>query len=77
MDPHLKHEVEEAAALLGTTFTAFATQALVERAREVRLTHSVTTLSEKAAADFAALLLDSPEPSDALRSTLAKRKLEV
>ncbi len=77
MDPHLKKEVEEAAALLGTTFTAFATQALVERAREVRLTHSVTTLAGDAASEFARLVIDPPEPSESLRTTLATRKIEV
>jgi len=77
MDPRLKREVEEAAALLGTTFTAFATQALVERAREVRLTHSMTTLAGEAANEFARLIAEAPEPTEALQSTLADRKIEV
>lgn len=77
MDPRLKQEVEEAAALLGTTFTAFATQVLVERAREVRLLHSVTSLAGEAANDFAKMIIDAPEPSEALKSTLSKRRIEA
>lgn len=77
MPEDLKREVEEAAALLGTTFTAFATQALVERARQVKHQYSYTLLSDGARDSFVELMENPPEPSDALKKTLNTRDVEI
>ena len=44
MAADLKTEVEEAAALVGATFTSFATETLLQRAREVKRQHGLTVL---------------------------------
>lgn len=75
MPQDLKREVEEAAALLGSTFTAFATQALVERAREVRREYGLTVLCDEARDSFVELMTDPPAPSEALRKTLNPAKV--
>lgn len=73
MPPDLKREVEEAAALVGSTFTAFATQALVERAREVKHQYGFTVLSDEARDAFVELMVEPPQPSEALKKTLNTR----
>ena len=73
----LKKEVEEAAALLGTTFTAFATQALVERARQVKSRYTLTMLSDEARDSFVEIMTDPTPPSDALRRTLNTRAVTL
>jgi len=75
MPSHLKREVEEAAALLGSTFTAFATQALVERAREVKHRHGLTVLCDEARDAFVEMVDNPPVPGEALRKTLNTRKV--
>ena len=73
MPTALKDEVEEAASLLGVTTTAFVTQAVTERAREVKRDYSVTVLSGEDREAFLEMMSNPPEPSDALRRTLATR----
>ncbi len=75
MPRELKREVEEAAALLGSTFTAFATQTLVERAREVKHAHSLTVLSDEARDAFVEMMTVPPAPSDALKRTISTKKV--
>lgn len=66
MPADLKTEVEEAAALLGATFTSFATEILVERARQVKREHSLTILNDRERDAFLRLLTNPPKPSPAL-----------
>ena len=75
MPENLKKEVEEAAALLGSTFTAFATQALVERAREVKHRYGLTVLCDEARDSFVEMMTNPPEPSEALKKTLNPTKV--
>jgi len=75
MPPELKQEVEEAAALLGASFTAFATQVLVERAREIKRDHSLTILGDDARDSFIELMSNPPAPSEALRKTLSVKSV--
>jgi uncharacterized protein (DUF1778 family) len=77
MPEDLKHEVDEAAALLGTTFTAFATQVLVERARQVKQNHGLTILGDEARDSFVEMMSNPPEPSLALKATLKRRQVMV
>ena len=63
----LKREAEEAARLMGMTLTAFATQALVERARKVKIEHSVTKLNDEERDALLSLLANPPKPTEALR----------
>jgi uncharacterized protein (DUF1778 family) len=77
MPKDLKKEVEEAAALLGSTFTAFATQVLVERAREVKRQHGLTVLCDEARDSFVEMILNPPAPSKALKKTLNTRKVSI
>src|SRR5580658_819864 len=73
----LKREVEEAAALMGASFTAFATQALVERAREVKHQYGLTVLCDEARDSFVEMITNPPAPSDALRKTLNTRSVVI
>lgn len=75
--PELKLEIEEAAALLGSSFTAFATSVLVERAREIKREHQLSVLSGEAGRSFVELMADPPEPSEALVKTLNTRKVAL
>ncbi len=75
MSKELKLEVEEAAAMLGSTFTAFATQALVERARQVKQQYNLTLISGEARDSFVELMTNPPSPSDALKRTVNTRKV--
>lgn len=75
MPQHLKQEVEEAAALLGCTFTAFATHALVERAREVKQRYGLTVLCDEARDSFVEMMANPPAPSEALKKTLNTKKV--
>jgi uncharacterized protein (DUF1778 family) len=75
MSKELKREVEEAAALLGSSFTAFATQALVERAREVKHQYGLTVLCDEARDSFVEMMTNPPAPSEALKRTLNTTKV--
>lgn len=70
MDPSLKSEIEEAASLLGLTLTAFASQTLIERARQVKQEASVVRLNDVERDAFLSVLANPPEASEALRRTL-------
>jgi uncharacterized protein (DUF1778 family) len=66
MPPSLKKEVEDAAALLGATFTSFATETLVERSRQVKRDHAMTVLCDKERDAFLKMIELPPTPSVAL-----------
>ena len=66
MPADLKNEVEEAAALLGSTFTSFATEILVAKARQVKLEYGQTILNDRARDAFLELLEKPAPPSAAL-----------
>jgi len=73
----LKKEIEEAAALSGASLTAFAIQALVERAREIKRQHGLTILCDEARDSFAEMMANPPAPSEALKKTLNTRKVTL
>src|SRR5579862_7229939 len=77
MPEGLKREVEEAAALLGSTFTAFATQALVERARAVKHQYGLTVLCDESRDSLVEMIANPPAPSEALRRTLNTKSVEI
>jgi uncharacterized protein (DUF1778 family) len=62
----LKKEIEEAAALVGATFTSFATEVLVERSRQVKRDHKMTVLEDKERDAFIQLIASPAAPSEAL-----------
>lgn len=62
----LKKEVEDAVALLGATFTSFATEVLVERARQVKRDHSMTVLCDEERDAFLRMIENPPTPDEAL-----------
>ena len=66
MASDLKQEVEEAAALMGATFTSFATDALLERARQVKRDHSLTVMGDEERDAFLQMLSGSPQVSEGL-----------
>jgi uncharacterized protein (DUF1778 family) len=66
MPTDLKEEVEEAAALLGSTFTSFATEVLVERSRQVKRDHAMTLLCNEERDAFLRMISNPPDPTDAL-----------
>jgi len=70
MAPDLKSEVEEAAELLGTTLTAFATEALVQRARQVKREHQLTILDDVERDAFLKLIASPPPPSNELKKLM-------
>ena len=75
--PHVKAQIQQAAALLGVDETTFVTSAALERARLAIADHERTLLS---AEDRAVVLaaLDAPaEPTEALREAMALREARV
>ncbi|HLO97873.1 MAG TPA: DUF1778 domain-containing protein [Fimbriimonas sp.] len=73
MSPQLKKEVEEAATLLGTTFTSFATEVLVERSRQIKRDYNQTVMGDEERDAFMQLILGGEEPSDALVKLMATK----
>jgi uncharacterized protein (DUF1778 family) len=73
----LKREIEEAAELLGISFTAFATEALVERARRVKNDYHVTVLRGEEAKAFVEVMTRPRQMSEKLRKTLNTRSVEI
>ena len=66
MPADLKSEVEEAAALVGATFTSFATEILIERARQIKREYGLTRLNDKERDAFLEILANAPKPSKSL-----------
>jgi len=66
MPADLKIEVEEAAALLGATFTSFATEILIERARQVKRDYALTKMNDEERDAFIEMITKPAEPSESL-----------
>lgn len=71
--PEAKALIERAAALMGTTVSAFMLQNAYEAARRVVADNDTLTLSQEAFAAFVATCEQAPEPTEALRQLLARR----
>lgn len=76
MSALLKREIEEAAALVGTTFTSFATEVLVERSRQVKRDHNLTVMGDQERDAFLQLISNPVEPSRAL-AKLMQTKVDL
>ena len=76
MSALLKRELEEAAALVGTTFTSFATEVLVERSRQVKRDHNLTVMGDQERDAFLQLISNPVEPSRAL-AKLMQTKVDL
>jgi len=66
MPADLKSEVEEAAALVGATFTSFATEILVARARQIKHEYGLTVMNDRERDAFLELLTKPKEPTESL-----------
>jgi uncharacterized protein (DUF1778 family) len=64
--------IERAAALLGTTVSAFMLQHAYDAARRVVADNDTLLLSQQAFAAFAEHLENPPPPTDALRQLMAR-----
>lgn len=71
--PEAKALIERAAALTGTSVSAFMLQHAYEAARRVVADNDTLRLSQKAFAAFAETLDNPPEPTDELRRLMARR----
>ena len=71
--PHIKAQIQQAAALLGVDETTFVTNVALERARQTIADHERTLLSTQDRAVVLAALDDPAGPSDALREAMALR----
>ncbi len=70
--PEAKALIERAAALLGTTVSAFMLQHAYEAARQVVAANDTLILSQQAFAAFVAACENPPEPNADLRRLLAR-----
>ena len=67
----IKHQAEEAAAIMGQSITDFTESALAEKAQAVFERHERLTLSERDFALFAASLENPEPPTPQLREAFA------
>lgn len=72
--PHVKAEIQRAAALLGVDETSFVTSSAYERARSTIADHEQTVLSDEDRAVFFAAIENPAEPTAALREAMAMRR---
>ena len=75
--PHVKAQIQQAAALLGVDETTFVTSVALERARETIEDHERTILSAKDRAVVFAALDNLAEPTDELLEAMALRRKRV
>ena len=75
--PHVKAQIQQAAALLGVDETTFVTSVALERARETIEDHERTILSAKDRAVVLAALDNPAEPTDELKEAMALRRERV
>lgn len=68
-----KAMIERAAALMGTTVSAFMLQHAYEAARRVVIDNDSLLLSQQAFEAFAVALENPPSPTDALRELMRRR----
>ena len=71
--PHVKAQIQLAAALLGVDETTFVTTAAYDRARDAIANHQRTVLYDRDREAFLAALDAPPKPTDARREALALR----
>lgn len=71
--PEAKAMIERAAALMGTSVSAFMLQHAYEAARRVVADNDTLQLSQQAFAEFVSALENPAEPTDALRQLMARR----
>ncbi len=75
--PHVKAQLQQAAALLGVDETTFVTSAALERARVTIENHERTVLSAEARVVVLSALDNPAEPTDELRDAMALRRERV
>ena len=75
--PHVKAQIQQAAALLGVDETTFVTSVALERARETIEDHERTILSANDRAVVLAALENTAEPTDELKKAMALRRERV
>jgi uncharacterized protein (DUF1778 family) len=68
----IKHQAEEAAALLGQSITDFTESALADKAQAVLERHERITLSDRDFARFVAAIESPAAPTQTLRDALAE-----
>lgn len=71
--PEAKAMIERAAALMGTSVSAFMLQHAYEAARRVVADNDTLLLSQQAFTEFVSALENPPEPTDALCQLMARR----
>ena len=69
--PHVKAQIQQAAALLGVDETTFVTSVALERARITIADHERTILTARDRAVILAAFDTPAEPTDALRQAMA------
>ena len=72
LSARIKHQAEEAAALLGQSITDFTESALAEKAQAVLDKHERIVLSERDFARFVELVENPAAPTEALQAAAAK-----
>ena len=73
----IKHQAEEAAALLGQSITDFTEAALADKAQAVLERHERITLSARDFARFVAAIGKPAQPTQALRDLMAEHQQRV
>lgn len=68
----IKHQAEEAAAILGQSITDFTESALADKAQAVLERHERITLSERDFARFVAAIENPEPPTQALRDAVSE-----
>jgi uncharacterized protein (DUF1778 family) len=67
----IKHQAEEAAALLGQSITDFTESALADKAQAVLERHERITLSDRDFSLFVAAIEQPEQPTEALKTAMA------
>lgn len=75
--PHVKAQIQQAAALLGVDETTFVTSVALERARETIEDHERTILSANDRAVVLAALDNPAEPTEDLKKAMALHRERV
>ena len=66
----IKHQAEEAAALIGQSITAFTESALADKAQAVLERHERISLSDRDFARFVAAIEQPDQPTEALKAAV-------
>ena len=77
MKPHVKAQIQQAAALLGVDDTTFITSVALERARATIADHERTVLCAEDRESILAALDSPPTPTDDLREVMALHSTHV